>query len=224
MDASNLLANPKIRARNREKAKILLGEKVPVFTTTSTANVGVSSSVSYLDVGLKMEIEPQVQLDDEVIIKVALEVSTITSTVKGPQESTAYQIGTRQATTSLRLRDGETQILAGLINDTESKSGVGLPYINELPIVGRLFGSRNDTHKKTEVVLLITPRVVRNINQSALPVAAMASGTDAQPGAAPWIVRSGQVSAAVSGDARLRWPTAVPSPAVQVHRWPSRPS
>jgi len=199
VDASNLLANPKIRARNREKAKILLGEKVPVFTTTSTANVGVSSSVSYLDVGLKMEIEPQVQLDDEVIIKVALEVSTITSTVKGPQESTAYQIGTRQATTSLRLRDGETQILAGLINDTESKSGVGLPYINELPIVGRLFGSRNDTHKKTEVVLLITPRVVRNINQSALPVAAMASGTDAQPGAAPWIVRSGQVSAAVSG-------------------------
>ena len=194
VDGSNLLANPKIRARNRDKAKILLGEKVPVFTTTSTANVGVSSSVSYLDVGLKLELEPVVQLDDEVVIKVALEVSSITSVVKGPQDSTAYQIGTRQATTSLRLRDGETQILAGLINDNESRSAAGLPFINEAPVVGRLFGSRNDSHKKTEVVMLITPRVVRNINSSALPVSAMASGTEAQPGAAPWIISKGRVS------------------------------
>ncbi len=194
VDGSNLLANPKIRARNRDKAKILLGEKVPVFTTTSTANVGVSSSVSYLDVGLKLELEPVVQLDDEVVIKVALEVSSITSVVKGPQDSTAYQIGTRQATTSLRLRDGETQILAGLINDNESRSAAGLPFINEAPVVGRLFGSRNDTQKKTEVVMLITPRVVRNINSSALPVSAMASGTEAQPGAAPWTISKGKVS------------------------------
>jgi len=194
VDGSNLLANPKIRARNRDKAKILLGEKVPVFTTTSTANVGTSASVTYLDVGLKLELEPVVQLDDEVVIKVALEVSSVTSVVKGPQESTAYQIGTRQATTSLRLRDGETQILAGLINDNESRSAAGLPFINEAPVVGRLFGSRNDSHKKTEVVMLITPRVVRNINSSALPISAMASGTEAQPGAAPWVLRKGQVS------------------------------
>jgi general secretion pathway protein D len=194
VDASNILANPKIRARNRDKAKILLGEKVPVFTTTSTANVGVSSSVNYLDVGLKLELEPVVQLDDEVVIKVALEVSSLTGLIKGPQDSSAYQIGTRQATTSLRLRDGETQILAGLINDTESKSGIGIPYLNEAPLLGRLFGSRNDTHKKTEVVLLITPRVVRNLNSSALPVSSMSSGTEAQPGAAPWVLRKGQVS------------------------------
>jgi general secretion pathway protein D len=199
VDASNILANPKIRARNRDKAKVLLGEKVPVFTTTSTANVGVSSSVTYLDVGLKLELEPVVQLDDEVVIKVALEVSSITSIVKGPQDSTAYQIGTRQATTSLRLRDGETQILAGLINDTESRSGIGLPYLNEAPLLGRLFGSRNDTHKKTEVVLLITPRVVRNLNHSALPVSPMASGTEAQPGAAPWTVRQGTASTEAGG-------------------------
>jgi general secretion pathway protein D len=194
VDGSNLLANPKIRARNRDKAKILLGEKVPVFTTTSTANVGTSASVTYLDVGLKLELEPVVQLDDEVVIKVALEVSSVTSVVKGPQESTAYQIGTRQATTSLRLRDGETQILAGLINDNESRSAAGLPFLNEAPVVGRLFGSRNDTHKKTEVVMLITPRVVRNLNHNALPVSAMASGTEAQPGAAPWTIGKGKVS------------------------------
>ncbi|TBO29428.1 general secretion pathway protein GspD [Aquabacterium lacunae] len=199
VDASNLLANPRIRARNREKARILLGEKVPVFTTTATANVGVSASVSYQDVGLKLELEPMVQLDDEVTIKVGLEVSSITSTVMGPSGSTAYQIGTRQASTSLRLRDGETQVLAGLINDTESRSGAGLPYVNETPVVGRLFGSRKDAQKKTEVVLLITPRVVRNLHQQSLPVSPMPSGTESQPGAAPWQLGKGQVGGSPSG-------------------------
>lgn len=192
-DATNLLANPKIRARNREKAKILLGEKLPVFTTTSTANVGVSASVSYLDVGLKLELEPQVQLDNEVIIKVALEVSSVTGKVTGPQDSLAYQVGTRQATTSLRLKDGETQILAGLINDEESKNAAGLPWLHDLPVLGRLFGRTTNTHNKTEVVLLITPRVVRNLNQNQLSVAPMASGTEAQPGAPAWILQQGQV-------------------------------
>lgn len=191
-DATNLLANPKIRARNREKAKILIGEKLPVFTTTSTANVGVSASVSYLDVGLKLDLEPQVQLDNEVIIKVALEVSSVTGRVTGPQDSLAYQVGTRQATTSLRLKDGETQILAGLINDEEGRNAAGLPWLHDLPVLGRLFGTTANTHNKTEVVLLITPRVVRNLNQNLLPVSPMASGTEAQPGAAPWMIQQGR--------------------------------
>lgn len=193
-DATNLLANPKIRARNREKAKILLGEKLPVFTTTSTANVGVSTSVSYLDVGLKLDLEPQVQLDNEVIIKVALEVSSVTGKVLGPQGSVAYQVGTRQATTSLRLKDGETQVLAGLINDEESKNAAGLPWLHDMPVLGRLFGKTTDTQNKTEVVLLITPRVVRNLNHAQLAVSPMASGTEAQPGAPAWTIEQGKAS------------------------------
>jgi len=181
--STNLLANPKIRAKNREKAKVLLGEKLPIFTTTSTANVGVSASVSYLDVGLKLEIEPQVQLDNDVTIKVALEVSSITDKVIGPQGSIAYQVGTRQASTTLRLKDGETQILAGLISDNESRSSAGLPGLHELPIAGRLFGSTTDSKDKTEVVLLVTPHIVRNLIQPASSVSLMPSGTEAQPGA-----------------------------------------
>ena len=191
-DGTNLLANPKIRARNREKAKILLGEKLPVFTTTSTANVGVSASVSYLDVGLKVELEPQVQLDNEVIIKVALEVSSVTGRVTGPEDSLAYQVGTRQATTSLRLKDGETQILAGLINDEETRSSAGLPWLHDLPGLGRLFGTTKDNLNKTEVVMLITPRVVRNISQGLMSSLPMASGTEAQPGAPAWVITSGE--------------------------------
>ncbi len=190
-DSTNLLANPKIRARNREKAKVLLGEKLPVFTTTSTANVGVSASVSYLDVGLKLDIEPRVQLDNDVSIKIELEVSSITGKVSGPSGSLAYQVGTRQASTTLRLKDGETQILAGLINDQESRSSAGLPGLHDLPIAGRLFGTTTDTHNKTEVVLLITPHIVRNVTQPASAGSAVPSGTEAQPGAPALYIQNG---------------------------------
>jgi len=205
-DATNLLANPKIRARNKEKAKVLLGEKLPVFTTTSTANVGVSASVSYLDVGLKLDIEPRVQLDNDVSIKVELEVSSITGKVAGPSGSLAYQVGTRQASTTLRLKDGETQILAGLINDQESRSSVGIPGLHDMPVAGRLFGTTTDSHNKTEVVLLITPHIVRNLTQPAAAGSAMPSGTEAQPGAPALFIQSGQASSSpgVGGAAAAR--------------------
>lgn len=207
---SNLLANPSIRARNREKAKVLLGEKRPVFTTTSTANVGVSASVSYLDVGLKLEIEPQVQLDNDVTIKVALEVSSVTSEVKGPQDSIAYQIGTRQASTTLRIRDGETQMLAGLINDNESRSSSGIPGLHQLPLAGHLFGSTTDSRDKTEVILLITPRIVRNVVQPLSASGMLPSGTEAQPGAMPLSLRPGVTATnrAAAGGANLAGSTA----------------
>ncbi len=211
-DGTNLLANPKIRARNREKAKILLGEKLPVFTTTSTANVGVSASVSYLDVGLKVELEPQVQLDNEVTIKVALEVSSVTGRVTGPEESLAYQVGTRQATTSLRLKDGETQILAGLINDEEIRNAAGLPWLHDLPGVGRLFGKTQDQRNKTEVVMLVTPRVVRNISQGLMSSLPMASGTEAQPGAPAWMITSGEAGGSVGRGGAGAFPRSVSAP------------
>lgn len=191
-DTTNILANPKIRARNREKAKVLLGEKLPVFTTTSTPSNGAISnavSVSYIDVGLKLEVEPQVQLDNDVTIKVALEVSSITNKVSGPSDSFAYQVGTRQATTTLRLRDGETQILAGLINDNESRSSTGIPGLHDLPIAGRLFGLTTNEHKKSEIILLVTPHIVRNVIQPGTAAAFMPSGTETQPGAPALILR-----------------------------------
>ena len=197
---TNVLANPRLRARNREKAKIVIGEKLPVFTTTSTANVGVSASVSYLDVGLKLEVEPSVQLDDDVVMKVNLEVSTFIGKVLGPQGSVAYQIGTRQASTSLRLRDGETQVLAGLIRDEDSKSISGVPGLASMPVVGRLFGVHSDTRTKTEVVLLITPRLVRNIQPPEATVTSAPAGVEGNPGAeSVRLKRSAQVAVPVSG-------------------------
>lgn len=183
--SGNLLANPKLRTRNKEKAKIQIGDRVPVFTSTATANVGVSTAVTYLDVGIKLEVEPTVQLDNEVVMKVSLEVSSLglKETSGGSQPTSAYRIGTRNASTSLRLRDGETQVLGGLINDEDRKTINGVPFISETPLLGRLFGQHNDTRKKSEIVLLITPRVLRNLTLPDAGQTILASGFDANPGA-----------------------------------------
>lgn len=182
---SNLLANPRIRVKNKEKAKVHIGEKLPVFTTTSTANVGVSASVSYLDVGLKLDVEPLVSLEDEVSIKIGLEVSSVVREVPGPQQSLAYQVGTRSAATTLRLRNGETQVLAGLINDEERSSANKVPGLGDIPVLGRLFSSHKDSASKTEIVLLLTPRILRNVARPESVAALLPSGTDAAVGAPP---------------------------------------
>lgn len=188
----NMLANPRIRVKNREKAKIHIGDKLPIFTTTSTANVGVAASVSYLDVGLKLEVEPNVYLDDEVSIKVGLEVSSVVREVPGPSSSLAYQIGTRSASTVLRLMNGETQVLAGLINDEERTSANRVPGLGDIPIVGRLFSSQKDNKSKTEIVLLITPRIVRNLSSSQTLSTTLPAGSETAVGAAPLQVKLAQ--------------------------------
>ncbi|AOF83731.1 bacterial type II and III secretion system family protein [Methyloversatilis sp. RAC08] len=187
--SANLLANPRIRVKNKEKAKVHIGEKLPVFTTTSTANVGVSASVTYLDVGLKLDVEPLIHLEDDVDIKMTLEVSSVVREVQGPQSSLAYQIGTRSTATALRLKDGETQILAGLISDEERSSASRLPGLGDLPIIGKLFSSERNSTNKTEIVLLITPRIVRNLNRPAHIMPALAAGTEAAVGAPSLSVR-----------------------------------
>jgi general secretion pathway protein D len=195
----NILANPRIRVRNRQKAKIHIGSKLPVFTTTSTANVGVSASVTYLDVGLKLDVEPQVYLDDEVGIKVGLEVSSVTKEITGPQGSIAYEVGTRNADTSLRLKNGETQVLAGLINDEERSSANKLPGFGELPVLGRLFSSNRNSSSKTEIVLLITPRVIRNVARPDAASPAISSGTEASIGSRPLTINAPPNSVSISG-------------------------
>jgi general secretion pathway protein D len=159
----NTLANPKIRTRSKEKARILIGDKVPVITTTNSGGASglVSENVSYLDVGLKLDVEPTVAPDDEVTIKLGLEVSSVVKEIKSAGGSTAFQIGTRNANTVLRLRDGETQILGGLISNEDRSAANRVPGIGDLPVAGRLFSSQRDDFQRTELVLAITPRIVR---------------------------------------------------------------
>jgi general secretion pathway protein D len=182
---TNVLANPRIRVKNKEKAKIHIGDKVPVVTTTAGSTGFVSESVNYLDVGLKLEVEPLVHLEDDVGIKVGLEVSNIAREIRSASGTVTYQVGTRNAATTLRLKDGETQVLAGLINDEDRRSANKVPGLSRLPVLGRLFSNNDDTVNKTEIVLLITPRVIRNIERPEARLEEFNSGTEAEVGGNP---------------------------------------
>jgi general secretion pathway protein D len=185
---AKLLANPRIRVRDREKAKVMIGDKVPVVTTTSTNNF-VTENIQYLDVGLKLEVEPDIHLRDEVGLKIALEVSSLVSSVKTNNGSQAYQIGTRNFSSTLRLKDGETQVLAGLINDEDRVSANRVPLLGDLPILGRLFGSQNDNRQKTEIVLSITPHLIRNMQRKDPALESFWSGTESSIRSRPLLLR-----------------------------------
>lgn len=175
---SNILANPKIRARNKEKARILIGDKIPIITSTSSATGFVGQSVNYQEVGLKLDVEPIVSPDDDVTIKIALEVSNLGSAVTTSAGTVAYQIGTRNASTTLRLRDGETQLLAGLINKQDITNAHRFPGLGSLPIAGRLFASERDDQSRTELVLAITPRILRSAPRPTIAQAEMWVGSE----------------------------------------------
>jgi general secretion pathway protein D len=196
---TNVLANPRIRVKNKDKARVHIGDRVPVITTTAAASGGfVSETVTYLDVGLKLEVEPVISLDDEVGIKVGLEVSNIVREVRGASSSSlTYQIGTRNAATNLRLRDGETQVLAGLISDDDRRTADRVPGLGELPVLGRLFSSTRDANTRTEIVLLITPRLQRTLARPEAGTVEFAAGTEASTGAP----RLGGLSSAPAAEA-----------------------
>lgn len=200
----NILANPRIRVKNREKAKIHIGDKVPVITSNTTATGVVSESVSYLDVGLKLDVEPNVLMREDVQIRVGLEVSNIVREIRSNSGTLTYQIGTRNAGTTLRLKDGETQVLAGLISDEDRSAASRVPGLGDLPLIGRLFSSQRDERSKTEIVLLITPRVLRSTQAQLPALTEFRSGTESAigsggPAPASWIAPGLPAPAAPNG-------------------------
>lgn len=178
---TNTLANPRIRVRNKEKAKVVIGDKIPNISATVSSGIGgfASENINYIDVGLTLNVEPTIYLNNEVAIRIGLEVSTLGEKVETRSGTVAYRIGTRSASTLLQLKDGENQVLAGLINNEDRSSGSKVPGIGELPIVGRLFGSQNDQHNRTEIVLSITPRIVRAVQRPPASVSEFGAGTEA---------------------------------------------
>ena len=177
----HILANPRIRVRNKEKAKFHIGDKVPVITATTypgSLTGATTSSVSYLDVGIKLEFEPSVQLDDDVIIKTSLEVSSITNTITNGG-TTAYQVGTRNAATTLTLRDNETQVLAGLLNTDNESTTNELPGLSDIPLLGNIFSNKANKNSRKEILLSITPRIVHNLHRPTDDLIEVNSGPDA---------------------------------------------
>jgi general secretion pathway protein D len=175
---AKLLSNPRIRVRNHEKAKVLIGNRLPNITSTATSTGFISQSINYIDVGLTLNVEPTIYPDNNVGIKLTLEVSSVQNTVTTSSGSSAYEIGTRTAVTSLRLKDGETDVMGGLITTTESMSGNKIPGLGDLPILGGLFGATTDEADRDEIVLAITPHLIRNVPQPDAADAMFSSGTE----------------------------------------------
>ncbi len=158
---STTLANPRLRVLSRQKAMIHMGDRVPSVGSILLSTGQSQSKIDYLDVGVKLSVEPFVHNDGNVTVNLGLEVSSIGNPVKDKDGAIiTYQVGTRKTETVLLLQDGETQIIGGMIRDEERESKKQIAGLSDIPLIGRLFGSKSSGTVKTEVLLSITPRIV----------------------------------------------------------------
>jgi general secretion pathway protein D len=178
------LAQPQLRITEREKGSLIIGDKVPIPTTTfnTTQTVGGNivpiTAFQYQDVGIKIDIEPKVHHNNEVTLKLKIEVSELGAQVTVATGQTQPEISTRNIDTTIRLKDGETSLLAGLFRYNESQSASGLPWLSELPVIGSLFRDTNRSVKKTDLVLTLTPHIIRNPDITEADLAPLWVGTE----------------------------------------------
>ncbi len=160
------LANPQVRVRNNEKSSIHIGERVPLRSNRRVDTTGnVTYDFQYQDVGVKLEANPTINFHGEIVLDLTLEISVLGQNV-GTPEDPEYSINTRKAKSVLTVRDGEPIIIGGLIRDEEREAVQKVPYLGEIPIVGRLFTSTDRNSEKTDILMSITPYV---INQQEIP-------------------------------------------------------
>ena len=180
-------------------------------TPTAAGTPVVTGSVQYLDVGLTLEVQPTVHLDSDVGIKVSLEVSSLLKQITTASGTIAYEIGTRNANTMLRLKDGETQILAGLIQDSDTRTGNSIPGLGDIPLLGRLFGTHHTDREKDEIVLSITPRIIRMQPRPAADMTEFWYGSESRTRTGPYAADSGAGSGGrPAAPAQAPLPAAVP--------------
>jgi general secretion pathway protein D len=165
---TKLLQRPQIRAVDSEKASLKIGDRIPIATGSFTPGIGaggisplVNTQFQYIDVGVNIDITPQIHADDEVTLKMSLEISSLNgSTSIGG--ITQPNIGQRRIEHTARLHDGEVNLLGGILEDTETKSLSGYPWLTKIPILKYLFGQENKERLEDEVVFAITPHIVRS--------------------------------------------------------------
>lgn len=174
LTSSEILASPKIRVRNREKAKVHIGTREPVITSTVT-DTSTTANVQYVDVGVKVDIEPIIQLDNSVETKVTLEVSRVIARDTVANTS-ALTIQTTNAATVLTIQDGVQTILGGLFESDVSEGKTTIPWIGEIPFLGELFSSNDNKDTKREILLSITPYIIRQVDVPDIDVATIWSG------------------------------------------------
>ncbi|MCU5772720.1 bacterial type II and III secretion system family protein [Erwiniaceae bacterium BAC15a-03b] len=178
---AKVLANPRIHVKNSKQALIEIGEKLPVLTNTTNDGV-TNQKVEYQDVGLKLQVTPEISLDGEISMDVEFSLSSLGLAQESKDGLKYYSTNNRMAKTILSSLDGETQMLAGLISMNQKNDKSGIPGLSNLPLIGSLFSTSDKEKKRTEVVLLITPRIARSIDLPGSHINAIAVGTEDLPG------------------------------------------
>ena len=178
--ATRVLANPQLRTSEGIASQASFGERVPVPVTTFApiAAGGVQTqpitSFNYENIGVNIDITPRTHHDDEVSLQVKIQVSSISGTGFGGLPT----FGNRAISTVIRLRDGETNMLAGLIRDQERRVLDGVPGLSDLPLVGRLFARNKNETQETDIILTLTPRIVRVLDLNAADLQPFRVGRD----------------------------------------------
>jgi general secretion pathway protein D len=167
---TKIMQNPKLRATDNEKATLTIADKIPIATGsfgtplgigTGVGSVGVNTQFTYTDVGVKLEITPRVHPDGQVTLKTSMEVSNVSSssTIGG---ITQPVISTRKVEHTIRLRDGETNLLGGILEVQDNTTTSGTPFLGQIPLLKYLFSSTNKEHITNELVFILVPHIVRS--------------------------------------------------------------
>ena len=177
LDNINIISSPSLMVLNNQKAKINVGDQVPISTGSTTIPLGggvggnsgaISNSIQYKDTGVTLEVTPRVNANGLVIMKLKQVVSNVVPVSKTDAETQVQSptINKKEVSSSVAVADGETIVLGGLISDDITDNKKGVPFFYQLPIIGSLFGATTKNDIKTELVILITPRVVKGKQDS----------------------------------------------------------
>jgi len=172
--STKLLQNPQIRALDGQKASLKIGDRVPVATGSFQPGIGgvginplVNTQFQYLDVGVNIDITPHVHANGEVTLKISMDISSVTgqSSIGGISQPI---IGQRKIEHEIRLRDGEANLLGGIMEDQQTRSLSGIPGLAQIPILRYLFGQTNQDHSENQIVFAIIPHIIRgtDVNES----------------------------------------------------------
>jgi len=192
------LAAPKLRVINGKQASVNVGDKQPILLSTSNVLPGQAftgavpttstvTSIEFKDTGVKLSVEPTIHLVDELTMKLKIEVTRLGDqvTLQASPEIKQFRFGTRSAETTLNMKDGESVVLAGLIQDDDRKTRVTVPGLGDIPVLGHLFSSTTVDAITTEVILTITPRIIRPLNMPNVETQTFWSGTETNYAIAP---------------------------------------
>ena len=222
---TKLIQNPQIRAVDGQKASLKIGDRVPVATGSFQPGIGgvginplVNTQFQYLDVGVNVDITPKVHAGREVTLKVSMDISSVTgqSNIGGISQPI---IGQRKIEHEIRLKEGEVNLLGGMLEDRDTRSLSGIPGLSQVPILKYLFSQTNTEHATNEIVFALIPHIIRGQELSDLNQKALEVGT----ASAIVLRRASQVPAVAPAGPSTPPPAQTPAPEQPTPAPPSPP-